>query len=214
MTGGRTFLKDNIFLVAAVCLPLLVVVFFLASTLIPRWRVPPPAYDLVVRADDVYQTNSHLSVTFTVRGGKVEATIRAFPANNSVVRSVLFLFDHTTMTVREVPIDLPDDLVDGDPPRTIVVDALADRQVLADARAPDGYQFESHLQRGGPGLVGEIFGMRRYDYQASLLNKGRVVPIALPASFQSIYSPINSVGWLAPGTAGTPGIPGKSDGPR
>jgi hypothetical protein len=176
--------------------------------------VPPPAYDLVVRADDAYQTNRQLAVNFDVRGGKVEATIRAVPANTPVVRSMLFLFDHTTMTVREVPIDLPDDLVDGDPPRTIVVDALAGRQVLPGDKAPDGYQLESRLQRGGPGLVGEIFGMRGYDYDTSLVNKGRVVPITLPAAFRNIYAPVSPVGWLAPATPGTPEASGISDGQR
>jgi hypothetical protein len=199
MTPGRGFLRDNVFLVAAVSLPLIVVAFFLASTAIPRFLVAPPAYDLLIRATvTYYQTNPRITVEFNVRNGRVEVTFRPAPANGFAMRSGLFLFDHTTMGVREIPVDLPDNLVEGDPPRTIIVDALAGREVFAQAKAPDGYQLESRSQRG-PGIVGELFGMNRYDSEASLVNKGRVIPIVLPAPFQNIYSsPASAVGWLAP----------------
>lgn len=199
MTPGRGFLRDNVFLVAAVSLPLLVVAFFLASTVIPRFLVAPPAYDLLIRATDTYnQTNPRMAVDFEVRNGKVEVTFRPMPANGYGPRSRLFLFDHATMSAREIPIELPDNLVEGDPPRTIAVDALAGREVLAQSKAPDGYQLESRSQRG-PGIVGELFGMNRYDSEASLVNKGRVIRIMLPEPFQNIYStPVYAVGWLVP----------------
>ena len=200
MTPGRGFLRDNFFLVAAVSLPLIVVAFFLASSAIPAWFVSPPVYDLVFRADDAYnQVNPRMAVDFNVRDAKVEATVRAVPANTYQPRPVLFLFDHTTMMVRAIPFELPDNLVEGDPPRTIVIDALAGRPVLAQGAAPDGYRLESRSQRG-PGIVGEVFGMSRYTSEASLVNKGRVISIALPAPFQNTYSPVYPVGWLAPET--------------
>jgi hypothetical protein len=114
----------------------------------------------------------------------------------------LFLFDHTALSVREIPVELPDNLVEGDPPRTIAVAALTGREVLAEAKAPDGYELQSRNQRG-PGIVGEVFGMNRYDAEASLVNRGRVIPIVLPMPFQNIYSsPVYSVGWLVPESSG------------
>src|SRR6185503_16709977 len=102
--GGR-FLRDNAFLVAAVSLPLVVVTFFLLSTAIPRWTVPPPQYDLLLRANDLYnQANPRMTVEFHVHDGKVEATVRAIGANAYPARTALFLFDHATMTSREIPI--------------------------------------------------------------------------------------------------------------
>ena len=203
MTPGRGFLRDNVFLVAAVSLPLIVVAFFIASTAIPRFLVAPPAYDLLIRATEAYNTTKPpITVDFAVRNGKVEVTFRPLAANAYALRSRLFLFDHTTMSVREIPVELPENLVEGDPPRTIPVDALMGREVLADAKAPDGYQLESTNQRG-PGIVGEVFGMNRYDAEASLVNRGRVIPIALPMPFQNIYSsPVYSVGWLVPEPTG------------
>src|SRR5688572_30393210 len=76
--GSGRFLRDNAFLVAAVSLPLVVIAFFLLAAAIPRWRVPPPAYDLLIRAADDYNpaANRRVVVDFEVRGGKVVATAR------------------------------------------------------------------------------------------------------------------------------------------
>jgi len=203
MTPGRGFLRDNVFLVAAVSLPLVVVAFFLAASAIPRWLVSPPSYDLLIRATEAYnQTKPPVAVDFAVRNGQVEVTFRALAANTYALRSRLFLFDHTALSVREIPVELPDNLVEGDPPRTIAVAALTGREVLAEAKAPDGYELQSRNQRG-PGIVGEVFGRNRYDAEASLVNRGRVIPIVLPMPFQNIYSsPVYSVGWLVPESSG------------
>jgi hypothetical protein len=201
--GDGRFLRDNAFLVAAVSLPLLVVAFFLLSTTIPGWLVSPPAYDLVVRATDTYnQTNPRLMVDFDVRNGKVVATFQSVAVNGFGLRSRLFLFDHAAMSTREVPVELPDNLVEGDPPRTVVVDGLAGREVIARTKAPDGYELQNRSQRG-PGIVGELFGMTRYDSEAVLTNRGRVIRIELPPAFRNVYaSPVSPVGWLAPETNG------------
>jgi hypothetical protein len=76
--GKRPLLRDNAFLVAAMSLPLVVVAFFLLSTALPRRMVPPPTYDLLIRATDTYnQTNPRLMVDFDVRGGKAMVTFHA-----------------------------------------------------------------------------------------------------------------------------------------
>src|SRR3979490_41541 len=105
MTSGRGFLRDNIFLVAAVSLPLIVVAFFLLATAIPRWTVPLPAYDLLISAYDYNQTSRQMTVEFGVRDGKVEATFRSDPVNNYGQPSRLFVFDHNTMSAREITVD-------------------------------------------------------------------------------------------------------------
>jgi hypothetical protein len=207
MTPGGRFVRDNAFLVAAVLLPLVVAAFFLASSAIPRWTVPPPTYDLLIRATDAYnQTNPRVNVAFDERDGKVEATIRPAESGGYGWRARLFLFDHATMSVNEIPLDLPDsagNLKEGDSPIVIVVDALAGRRLLTQAKAPDGYQLENRSQRS-PGIVGDVFGMRRYGSEVSLVNKGRVVPIALPPPYRNIYqSSVDALGWLVPGTPAT-----------
>jgi hypothetical protein len=194
--GGR-FLRDNAFLVAAFALPVAVVLLFLVASVIPRWTVPPPAYDLVLRASGQYDPARRISVEFAVRDGRIEATVRPLPEHGYPQIASLVLVEHATMNVREIPVPLPATMAENDPPQTIVVEALAGRRVLAQAKAPDGYEFEVRTRRG-PGLVGDLFGMNRYDQAATLVNRGRVVPIVLPAA-SPYQAPVYSVGWLVDG---------------
>jgi hypothetical protein len=193
---GR-FLRDNAFLIAAVLLPLVVIAFFLLSTAIPRWLVPPPTHDLVLQVERGYgQVGPRLTVEYIVRDGRVEARVRPIPADTLLQPAALFLFDHDSLTVREIPVDLPTDLGENDPPRTFVVEALAGRRVLDGMAAPDGYRFESR-SHGGPGLFGSLFGMNRYETKFALVNKGRAVLIELPSTPYQYPSSARAVGWLA-----------------
>jgi hypothetical protein len=92
---GGGFLRKNAFLVAAVSLPVVVVGFFLLSTAIPRWLVPPPAYDLLLRSGRPYEPSGpRIAVDFYVRDGRVEAVVRPVPANTYSQLPALWLFDH------------------------------------------------------------------------------------------------------------------------
>jgi hypothetical protein len=198
MTPGSQFLKNNAFLVAAASLPVLVVVFFVLASVIPRWLVPPPAYDLLLSVGTGYdQTRARIAVDYKVSDGRVEANVRAVPATVYPQQPALFLFDHQTMSVREIPVNLPTDLKENDPPRVVAVDALAGKRIVAEPRAPDGYMFEGRPSRG-PGIIGELFGMSRYDRKASLTNGGRVVPLTLPSQY--LYQPVTAVGWVVDAT--------------
>jgi hypothetical protein len=187
------FVRQNAFLVAAVSLPVVVVMFFLLAATIPRWTVPPPAYDLVLRGSSYDQPVQRVSIEFDVRDGRVQATARAVPANMYPSRATLFLFDHRTMKVSRVAVDVPD-MKEGDPPRTFVVPALEKLHVIATASAPDGYEVKLR-HSGGAGIVGDLFGMGHYDRNLSLVNRGRVISVALPPPYE-YYSPVSTLGWV------------------
>jgi hypothetical protein len=191
---ARRFLRDNAFLIAAASLPILVVALFLLATAFPRWTVPPPAYDAVVRICSYDPSCSQLLVEFAVRDGKIKATLRPAPVEPYAHRSTLWLFDHRTMSVRQLPVDLPDQMTTADLPATITVDALKDRRVLGPSRAPDGYELRPERYRNS-GLVGDLFGMGRRQPAIALVNRGRVVTVDLPAPYRH-QSPV-FVGWLA-----------------
>jgi hypothetical protein len=195
MTSGRgRFVRDNAFLLAAASLPVLVVAFFLLATAIPRWTVPPPAYDLLVRVNDPYDhARPRVSVDYTVRDGRLEATVRLLPENGYAQPSSLWIFDHATMSARQVAFD-PPQLAAGETERTVTVEALAGRRVAAESRAPDGYELYDR-SRGGSGIFGELFGMRRYEQAVSIANRGRVVRIPLPGSRTYAYG-VHFVGWI------------------
>lgn len=194
MTAGpRSFLRENAFLVAAVALPGLVVAFFLLATAIPRWTVPPPAYDLLVRVPRAFDgPRRQMTVELNVRDGRLEATVRRLPYGFSQI-PVLFLYDHRTSNLREIPIALPETMA-ADETRTIAVDAAPGRRIVIEAKAPDGYALEAR-NSNGTGIVGEVFGMRRYDSGMALVNRGRVIPLALPPPYEAQYG-VSSVGWI------------------
>jgi hypothetical protein len=191
--GG--FLRHNAFLAAAVALPVIVVAFFLLATAIPRWTVPPPAYDLVLRVGKPYdQPRPEIAVEFKVDDGRVVASVRPVQKDQYVPSWSLVRFDHQTLNLQEIPVKLPDRLAPDSPPQTIVVDALAGQRILEQAKAPDGYELRTDTNRGGAGLMGDLFGMRGYDQRVVLVNKGRVVTLPLPSGYQ--YAPVTAVGWL------------------
>lgn len=202
MAVGRAgFLRDNIFLVAAVALPAAVAGLFLLASVIPRWAVPAPGYDLVFRAAGPYGTGpGTLDVDFVVHDGRLDAVVRPAAANSYRVPWTLFLFDHRSQDVREISLELPDAPQAGES-RTIPVDALAGRRLTSGSKAPDGYELTVRGS-GGSGLVGELFGMRRYRPRAVLTNGGRIVPLDLPSPYPERYgAPIVAIGWIVDETS-------------
>jgi hypothetical protein len=194
MAPGGRFLRENAFLVAAVSLPIIVVGFFLIASAVPRWLVAPPAYDLLLRTTGPSdQARPPAAVDFVVRDGRVDAIVRGLPATAYPPATKLFLFDHRTLNVREVPVDLPANLTERDPPVTVAVSALAGRRVLAEVKAPDGYEFETAKYRS-TGLLGDLFGMGRRSGKVSIGKNGRVVEISLP-SHEYTYG-VTAVGWV------------------
>ena len=59
------FLKDNLALIAGICLPVLLVLFFWIAMAIPKMTVPDPQYDLVYTAD-------HYDYNAVHQGGSVQ----------------------------------------------------------------------------------------------------------------------------------------------
>jgi hypothetical protein len=195
VTESRGFLRRNLFLVAAVALPALVVVFFLLASALPRWLVDPPAYDLVLRVGKPYvHPSPKVGVEFRVQDGALQAVVWPVAKESAEQPWMLFLYDHETMSLREVPVDLPASLPEDSERQIIPVKAFAGRRILPQLKAPDGYELQTQPYRG-PGIVGDLFGMHRYDRSASLVNKGRVVPLPLPSGYEYLSS-VYAIGWL------------------
>jgi hypothetical protein len=191
----RGFVRENTFLVAAVALPAVVVVLFLLASAIPRWTVPGPAYDLLVRAGGPYDQNlPRVAVDFTVRDGRIEATVRPLNANAFPQVASLFLVDHATFNVQEIAFELPKNLEEGDAPVTVTVEMPGGRRVTPGSRMPDGYELDTRTQHGG-GLVGDLFGMNRSQQNTVLVNRGRIISITLPSPYR-YQSPVTAIGWL------------------
>jgi hypothetical protein len=193
---GQRWVRDNAFLVAAGALPLLVVAVFLLLTAIPKWTVPPPQYDLLVYTTDYGRQGARIAVEFGVSGETLQATVRPAVAESYPPHVRLWRFDHRTMSPSEVHVDLPTEMSGGEAARTFAVEALSGRRVLTDSKARDGYEYRTP-GNDGPGLIGDVFGMRRHDQRGVIVKGGRVVQIEIPAPSQ--YAPPVFLGWLADG---------------
>ena len=132
--------------------------------------------------------------TIRVRDGRVVAEFQPAAPNSYPQRPALYLFDHVTITATEVPLEVPASLDDGEKIRVVPVAALANRRVLDTTTAPDGYMFD-HRYRRGPGIMGDLFGMNRYENAAAVVKNGRVVRIGISSPYSYSVMP---VGWLAP----------------
>jgi hypothetical protein len=193
---GR-FLKDNAFMVAAIALPVVVSGLFILASAVPRWTVAPPTFDLIFKAQRPYtQPPAAVIADFNVRDGRVEVTVRPSPPNSYMQPWALLRYDHQTMGVEEVPLDLPPAMTEGAAPETKVVESLAMVELSPQSVAPDGYELRTRTS-GSPGIVGDLFGMGRYRQAASLEKNGRIIPLNLPSPFGDPYqSPVLAVGWV------------------
>jgi hypothetical protein len=191
-------LRDNAFLVGAVSLPVAVVGLFLLVTAIPKLTVSPPGYDLLLQTTEYDRAHSSISVELFVRDEALQARLRVVK-DAQTPRVRLWRFDHTTLSAREVPMNLPTLASDVDVAQTVVVEAVRGRRIVTDTKAPDGYQLRTP-DGGGPGVIGEIFGMHRYGQPTAIVNRGRVVPIDIQTSNQ--YQAPAFVGWVVDGGGG------------
>jgi hypothetical protein len=191
-------LRDNAFLVGAVSLPVAVVGLFLLVTAIPKLTVSPPGYDLLLQTTEYDRAHSSIGVELFVRDDALQARLRVVK-DAQTPRVRLWRFDHTTLSAREVPMDLPTLDGDVDVAQTVVVEAVRGRRIVTDTKAPDGYQLRTP-DGGGPGVIGEIFGMHRYGQPTAIVNRGRVVPIDIQTSNQ--YQAPAFVGWVVDGGGG------------
>ena len=190
--AGR-FIRDDAFLVGAVLLPVVVIGVFLVLTAIPKWTVPPPQHDVLLQTTDYDQPDARFTAELFVRDERLHASVRSVTTDTRPPRVRLWRFDHSTLSAREIPLDLTTQLSDGPQPRTVIVDALRDRRIVSDTKAPDGYELRTP-DHGGPGLVGDLFGMRRYDQSVVVVHRGRVVPIDIPSPNR--YQTPTFLGWL------------------
>ena len=186
-------LRENPMIAASIALPLLVVVFFLLATALPKWLVEPPAYSFVFTAPDYTHRSPSIDVRFDVIDGRLR--VRVYGAEASYRNTPrLYLFDHDTLTTREIHFDLPankDSFEDGD---EVDVPALQDAAILTDRVAPDGYE----LRGNGyvrDNLVTALFGGRRHR-NFSVHKSGAVFDIPNPGTNNYYYN-LTFLGWLA-----------------
>jgi hypothetical protein len=205
-----SWLKDNIFIVAAVVLPLVVAALFLVATALPRFFVEPPTYALLVAIDDRSPNRSGYGIEFEVTSNRL--TARALYSNSKGYFKQSHVYRYTPGAEQlehvEVVIDealraeLQADAENKkktDSQLTLPLpEALADLELITTTTAPDGYRFRSDY-RGGAGLFGALFGMRSRQYAVAIEKQGRVVELGAELEQLHGYAwyNVHFLGWIA-----------------
>ena len=96
----RKFIKENIVLSLGISLPLLLVVFFIAASEIPRFFIDDPKYDFLFSDQDYSRVN------FTISNGKVYAEIN--PDGYNATLPHLYRYFAATGKVEQVNFVLPE----------------------------------------------------------------------------------------------------------
>ncbi|HZV61734.1 MAG TPA: hypothetical protein VFF75_04910 [Methylophilaceae bacterium] len=191
----RKFIRENLVLIMGISLPLLLVLLFFLTSVLPKSLGTPPQYDLlfsVVRYD--YQTATTPHFDFIVQDGVLKVrTGKTDNQNPTRYTRKLLVFNADNEAVREIPYDLVQ-ISNMEEQSEIVLPETQQMTIDPSSRSPDGYSFEGP-SHGGGGLMSELFfgGYRNQGYR---IVKGKSA-YNIPNNFNSAYvGELQFIGWI------------------
>ena len=191
----KKLLRDNPVIALSIALPILVVALFAAATLLPRLLVDPPAYSLLLVDDTAnVSISSPVNIDLSVVNDRVRVRVSKRKKDEREQFPRIYIFDHATASVRDIPIPLPDDIDQMKDGTEIVIPGLTNLKISAAFRAPDGYEFQG-FANGGAGLMTGLFVGNRTRNGVTIAKDGAIVRIRLPVA-NDWYSDIRFLGWV------------------
>lgn len=197
----KQFLKDNLAIVAAIVLPLVLVLIFAVSTSVTNRLVADPQYDFLIATNfyggsneafyfDVVQERLKISYSFPVQTNGVYQ-------NGNISR--LWRVRVPAMTIEAISLVPPPRNADNADGSRIPVEipGVTDLHVIATQPAPDGYSFDQSYRYYDTNLMRELFGTGgRSGPVSAIVKDGRAVPVR---NLDGDYSAYNThfIGWIA-----------------
>lgn len=188
------FLRENAAIVIGAALPIVVVLFFVLATQLPKAYVAPPAHDVVLLSQNGPYETRPMRVDVRVESGYLRARVyqpdyagNPAPYYGTVPR--VYLWDHDTRSVRELTLDLPQSETFANGTEAVVPELVGVR-LRAESVAPDGYVFTS------TGYDSGVFGLF-FDRNAPrfvLEKDGAVERLDLPN--EAPYWGVQFLGWV------------------
>ena len=199
----KKFVTDNLAIVAAIVLPLLLVALFAVSSLVTNRVVADPQYDFLVATNfyggsneafffDVVQNRLKISYAFPVQ-------VNGAYQNGNLSR--LWRVRVPSMTVEEISlVPPPRDAGTTDGQRIPMdIPGVSDLHLLSTQPSPDGYEFQQSYDYYNGNIMRELFGSRSSGGGpiAAIVKDGRAVPVRnLGGSPYNAYN-AHFVGWVA-----------------
>ncbi|MBL8711610.1 MAG: hypothetical protein JNM12_01830 [Alphaproteobacteria bacterium] len=199
MMSDKNFFKDNFVLIIGLALPVVLMVAFMIVASMPQKMGAPPKYDLIFWTSDYsYNKQRPVNVSLTVQDGVLKAQYTKVPdpkyPNSQWIK--LYQFEAKTQTVRQLEFGDPYDMDKIDPSREDTVEATKGLKLDTTLKSPDGFELTAENYRRY-GLVNEIFGSWRNDYNMKLRNGLTAVPLKTGNASETFYTgTTNFVGWV------------------
>lgn len=200
----KQFIKHNLAIVAAIILPLILVLVFAISTSVVNRTVPDPRYDFLFSTNyygganeafyyDVVQNRLKISYAYPVsikNGGYQNGNI-----------SRLWRVHVPAMTVEEITLVPPARGKSDEDGKRVPVDipGVTDLHVIGSQPAPDGYSFENSYDYYSGNLMTELFsGSGRHNrHTCAIVKGGRAVPVKNLTGDSYSYYNTRFIGWIA-----------------
>lgn len=152
----KSFLKENMVLVAGIALPLLLTLFFFAATQMDKINAEPPRYSFIF-ATNYYENSRAYPYRFIVEDDQLRF-VYSPPEDKDVyynrTKPRLYVYDPVAQTSREIA--LPN-IEDREEKVEVALEDIRAGKLSSLKKSPDGFVFE-YDYRGGGNLMTEIFG--------------------------------------------------------
>ena len=190
----KRFLRENLLIVLSVVLPLAVVLFFVLASVLPRFYVPVPSHELVLSAQMPGATRpSPLQVELIVSDQRLKLVVHKLDEGRTAEVQRVFIYEPVRDAVREIVIELPENIADMPDESELVVPGLSGLVVETSLRAPDGYLYVGPRRRSG--MMMGLFGGHRPRNEVMIEKAGAVRPIRLPV-VSCWYGEPRFIGWV------------------
>jgi hypothetical protein len=198
----KKFLKENLAIVAAIALPLLLVVLFALSGAVMNRVVADPQYDFLIATN--FYGGSNEAFFFDVVQNRLKISY-AFPVQvNGIYQNAniphLWRVHVPAMTVEEISLVPPPRAADHTDGQRVAIQiaGVSDLSVLSTQPSPDGYTFQQSYDYYNGNLMRELFGGRSRSEQASAIVKdGRAVSVRPLSGVPYGGYDVHFVGWIA-----------------
>lgn len=211
MAFGK-FVKDNLVLITGILLPVLIVIFFLAASMLPRFTGTPPQYDFLFVSED-YHNNLFAPVRFnftTDENGRITAIVRELPETHYGASHypVFYRYYAAENTARPFHASYFRELIirDGEKLKETkeveMPDFLKSLRIDNNETAPDGYRLEFSHRSYNRSPASELFfmGSSRSRRGYRLVKDGNPLEfeVVTPGGHRAYYYSrnINFIGWI------------------
>lgn len=196
----KNFIKENLALTAGIALPVLLMLFFVLSTMIPQGVVEPPKYDLVFSVDDYSGSQGNgLGVDFAVQDNVLKVQYTHKDKDSYYMRKRLYYFKSSEKSVREITPGLPADSDKINGTVSYPVAETSGKTIDTRLESPDGFtmNYDGYSRSG---LFNDMFGGGyRYRNQLRLIKGSGSIAVKAPEGTTPFYyNQAHFIGWVTP----------------